>query len=351
MTFDDSALLARIADDDDLGSASYSVARALAGLQAWPLLTSLPPVPETAHLRTITRHRDMNDVVVYAEFLSEHGYLAAAQTFLLLVPSLDADGLILLATVYRKLGLFYDAEQVWDRVDILGYQLKDRALELKALQGRGIIARHKGNLPWSLTLLDRVLEDATDFPEITAECQVNRGMVLALLHKPVDAALAFWAGYRVAKGEHTRWSAYSSVGISLKDSGHWRGAAMAFRRIIAECPDWGLVTNAMIEALDLASLQNDGPQRYHLLNELNGRAKRMPPSMKCDYLTRLGIVASRLHDERKASHWYAEALSVAEEYGLNVWVMRLDGLAKAPPTLPIEAEDERLVELVELVRG
>lgn len=350
--------------DERCSLASQAVARALLDQAWWPEVVALTyhlPLthPETEHLREIARcgvrdsatiHRALVD---YVEWLQAIGQFVAAIYFAEVARDLAGEYvsfglLIALATLYRQAARYEEAWETWETMEAMAMKVGSEEYRLRALNGKGIIRRHRGNLEEAAVIFRHVLAEAVGLPEIGGHAAVNLGTALERMGRDAEAIEAYWQGFNTFPSYQLthKYRALLNVGCGLTKQGHLLDACRAFWLVEQMSHDWNLETNALIERLDVASMLHDKFTLPQIENALALRAHKMPVEVKTDYYFRLAQWAQREGETAKASRLYDHALKLAERGKMEHWTHRIRAVQEDGPATPERREDHRLTPIM-----
>jgi hypothetical protein len=238
----------------------------------------------------------------------------------------SGDLLAELGTLYRKMCRWKEADTAWTQLENLGSE----EWRLRAQLGKGMIARHRGNLRRAEELFLTVAAGSHHLPAVRAMGLNNLGTVYDHMHPPryEDAALAYWDAHYLHPDPVLRSSSLMNVGTAARGCRHWKLADLCFRLVIHANRCWEDVTNCYIERLDVLSALHDLAGVRDVRNMLRFRVEQLTPDFRIDYHYRLGLIELRT-GKNPAPEWQ-QAYWLATQHRLGEWVVRLEKELETP---------------------
>jgi hypothetical protein len=94
--------------------------------------------------------------------------------------------------------------------------------------------------------------------------------------------------------------------------------------VIASQGSFLVRTNAILELMELESGVDNRVAFERLRAEAETVRERMPPSMKADYLYKVGVGLARFSKVARAREVLSDGLRLSEANGLNAWYFRIE---------------------------
>ena len=230
--------------------------------------------------------------------------------------------------------------------------------QANALNGLALVYHKRGNLPRAMAILDRVLE-------ITTLTSLGRQRAralqdLSMIYEDMgDLVRSLWANlqaYEIDFGDQEeRLHILGDVGVKLAKVGQHAQARFVFEKLLHETGRWSDRMNALIELIGIDAVEglpmNFRARRRWVATELSP-VEHSHPSMAVDYRVKVAKGLQVFGDVQEAHRLLAEALTIAEERGLNRWIFEVEELLNpARPVSPatdageLERFSESLYEL------
>lgn len=358
-------LATRVDRDGFKAVASWMVGKGLTGEREWgPVARAIHDLPltdpEALHLQQIAYYASLpalqlDAIVQYIRFLqAAEGLTHCALWFAEIARDrLGVSGELLmeLGGLYRKLCQWDEAEQAWSQLEGLG----NEAWQVRAWIGRGMIARHRGNLSgvrgaeewFTLAAAGAMnLPNTAERIHLRAMAVNNLGVTYSHMQPPQweDAALKFYEASHLHQDEMLRWGSVANLAICAAGCHHYKLADLVLQFVIADSPCWADQTNALIERLDVCSALGDWDGVTFVRTQLRWRLDNLTPDMRVDHHYRLGLLELR-RGASPATEW-GHALYLANQHHLGEWIIRLETLLETPTCLQGPVEVARLEEVL-----
>jgi hypothetical protein len=172
---------------------------------------------------------------------------------------------------------------------------------------------------------------------------------------------ARYRAFRLADDQIQRMRYLGELGEGLTQIGAYGAARTAFEIVIASQASFLVRTNAILELMELESGVDNRVAFERLRAEAETVRERMPPSMKADYLYKVGVGLARFSKVARAREVLSDGLRLSEANGLNAWYFRIEralqslasGAADAirEPTLPAPSGLSELPAVQEVALG
>ena len=345
-------------------------------------LSDLPAeLPETAHLVGILEAVPPSGkaptglrlgLTAYAYFLEHEARLSEALEVLGLaarchgraIPPGEFAAIALFAARLHRLQAHWAAANAsYASAEEAGQAAGDMVTVLRSWLGRTGVLRGQGNLPASRALAESVLRTAEELSlrEVQAMACADLGAVLVLQAQFPESVQARYRAFRLADDEIQRMRYLGELGEGLTQIGAYGAARTAFEIVIASQASFLVRTNAILELMELESEVDNRVAFERLRAEAESVRERMPPSMKADYLYKVGVGLARFSKVARAREVLSDGLRLSEANGLNAWYFRIEralqnlasGAADAirEPKLPAQAGLSELPAVQEVARG
>ena len=345
-------------------------------------LSDLPAeLPETAHLVGILEAVPPAGkaptglrlgLTAYAYFLEHEARLSEALEVLGLaarchgraIPPGEFAAIALFAARLHRLQAHWAAANAsYASAEEAGQAAGDMVTVLRSWLGRTGVLRGQGNLPASRALAESVLRTAEELSlrEVQAMACADLGAVLVLQAQFPESVQARYRAFRLADDEIQRMRYLGELGEGLTQIGAYGAARTAFEIVIASQASFLVRTNAILELMELESEVDNRVAFERLRAEAESVRERMPPSMKADYLYKVGVGLARFSKVARAREVLSDGLRLSEANGLNAWYFRIEralqnlasGAADAirEPKLPAQAGLSELPAVQEVALG
>ncbi|HVL18022.1 MAG TPA: hypothetical protein VM387_08495 [Gemmatimonadales bacterium] len=345
-------------------------------------LSDLPAeLPETAHLVGILEAVPPSGkaptglrlgLTAYAYFLEHEARLSEALEVLGLaarchgraIPPGEFAAIALFAARLHRLQAHWAAANAsYAAAEEAGQAAGDMVTVLRSWLGRTGVLRGQGNLPASRALAESVLRTAEELSlrEVQAMACADLGAVLVLQAQFPESVQARYRAFRLADDEIQRMRYLGELGEGLTQIGAYGAARTAFEIVIASQGSFLVRTNAILELMELESGVDNRVAFERLRAEAETVRERMPPSMKADYLYKVGVGLARFSKVARAREVLSDGLRLSEANGLNAWYFRIEralqnlasGAADAirEPKLPAQAGLSELPAVQEVALG
>ena len=345
-------------------------------------LSDLPAeLPETAHLVGILEAVPPSGkaptglrlgLTAYAYFLEHEARLSEALEVLGLaarchgraIPPGEFAAIALFAARLHRLQAHWAAANAsYASAEEAGQAAGDMVTVLRSWLGRTGVLRGQGNLPASRALAESVLRTAEELSlrDVQAMACADLGAVLVLLGQFPESVQARYRAFRLADDEIQRMRYLGELGEGLTQIGAYGAARTAFEIVIASQGSFLVRTNAILELMELESGVDNRVAFERLRAEAETVRERMPPSMKADYLYKVGVGLARFSKVARAREVLSDGLRLSEANGLNAWYFRIEralqnlasGAADAirEPKLPAQAGLSELPAVQEVALG
>jgi len=345
-------------------------------------LSDLPAeLPETAHLVGILEAVPPAGkaptglrlgLTAYAYFLEHEARLSEALEVLGLaarchgraIPPGEFAAIALFAARLHRLQAHWAAANAsYASAEEAGQATGDMVTVLRSRLGRTGVLRGQGNLPASRALAESVLRTAEELSlrEVQAMACADLGAVLVLQAQFPESVQARYRAFRLADDEIQRMRYLGELGEGLTQIGAYGAARTAFEIVIASQASFLVRTNAILELMELESEVDNRVAFERLRAEAESVRERMPPSMKADYLYKVGVGLARFSKVARAREVLSDGLRLSEANGLNAWYFRIEralqnlasGAADAirEPKLPAQAGLSELPAVQEVALG
>ena len=332
-------LHAGVADDESRESFAWqvdAVRRHLADLPS--------ELPETAHLVGILDAVPPSGqaptglrlgLTAYAYFLEHDARLAEAIDILSLaarcygraIPASEFAAIALFAARLRRLQAQWAAANAsYAAAEQAGEAAGDMVTVLRGRLGRCGVLRGQGNLPASRALAESVLRSAeqSNLRDVQAMASADLGAVLVLQGLFAESVQAKYRAFQLTEDEVQRMRYLGDLGVGLSQIGAYGAARTAFEIVVASQASFLVRTNAILELMDLESGVDNRVAFERLRSEAESARDRMPPSMKADYLYKVGVGLARFGRVTRAREVLSEGLRHAEANALNAWYFRIE---------------------------
>jgi len=305
--------------------------------------------PETAHLAGIVESIPPGGqsaaglrlgLTAYAYFLEHEARLAEALDVLGLaarchenpIPPGEFAAIALFAARLRRLQAHWAAANAsYAAAEEAGQVSGDMVTVLRGRLGRGAVLRGQGNLPASRALTESVLRSAEELSlrDVQALACADLGAVLVLLGQFAESVQAKYRAFQLADDEVQRMRYLGDLGVGLSQIGAYAAARTAFEIVIASGPSFLVRTNAILELMDLESGVDNRVAFERLRAEAERVRDRMPPSMRADYLYKVGLGLGRFGQLARAGEVLSEGMRLSEASGLNAWYFKIERTLQA----------------------
>jgi tetratricopeptide (TPR) repeat protein len=207
-----------------------------------------------------------------------------------------------------------------------GQAAGDMVTVLRSRLGRTGVLRGQGNLPASRALAESVLRTAEELGlrDVQAMASADLGAVLVLQGQFPESVQARYRAFRLADDEIQRMRYLGELGEGLTQIGAYGAARTAFEIVIASQASFLVRTNAILELMELESGVDNRVAFERLRAEAETVRERMPPSMKADYLYKVGVGLARFSKVARAREVLSDGLRLSEANGLNAWYFRIE---------------------------
>ena len=300
--------------------------------------------PESAHLHSITDAVPVGGeplaglrlgLMAYAYFLEHEGRLEEALEVLALavrthgidVPVADFAGSALFAgRLNRLLARWNDATNCYHSAESAAGESPDQVLVLRAQLGMSAVMRGRGDLHQAERMARAVLDRATELslPEVGAMAYQDIGVALESQGRLVEAVEAKYQAFLRTGDTLQRMRVLGDLGTGLAELGEFTVARVAFE-IVADSKCSFLVrTNALIELMDLESVNGNRLAFERRRSDAQAVGDRMPPSMTADFLFKLGVGLARFGQIGRARDILTGGLTLTETHRLNTWYFRFE---------------------------
>lgn len=345
-------------------------------------LSDLPAeLPETAHLVGILEAVPPAGkaptglrlgLTAYAYFLEHEARLSEALEVLGLaarchgraIPPGEFAAIALFAARLHRLQAHWAAANAsYAAAEEAGQAAGDMVTVLRSRLGRTGVLRGQGNLPASRALAESVLRTAEELSlrDVQAMASADLGAVLVLQGQFPESVQARYRAFRLADDQIQRMRYLGELGEGLTQIGAYGAARTAFEIVIASQASFLVRTNAILELMELESGVDNRVAFERLRAEAETVRERMPPSMKADYLYKVGVGLARFSKVARAREVLSDGLRLSEANGLNAWYFRIEralqslasGAADAirEPTLPAPSGLSELPAVQEVALG
>lgn len=337
--------------------------RALEELPAPVAPGGLGPLPDSQGADRIA-----NELAFYVLAISEEAEEAAAYataTVILDLAQASLDGprgvlqgrmIARQARIVRRLGDLDAADRLYGVVDSLGAEIANDELHYRALLGRGIIARVRGNYPVARELFLAIASAAGDSWEV----RQLRGfahhelLIVAAVAKDFDTALRHgWAAYQSPTASRTqRDELLVNFATVCLESGRYRAALNGFLRALAA----GIPRRVQLTAVGNAAIAAGELGRSAMVRRFIALGDELMDNHKgqyefADLEKSLAQAAFAIHDDATGARYRDRALARAERHGFFEILHETERLApqkERAPRAAFDLSDEALAATTEL---
>ena len=245
------------------------------------------------------------------------------------------------ARLLRRQLRFDEAEAMYLMAASVAEERGNRRFQANALNGLALVYHKRGNLPRSMAVLDRVLEisTTTSLARQRARALQDRSMIYDDMRDPIQALWANLQAYAIDFGDQEeRLHILGDVGVKLVKVGQYAQARFVFEKLLDETGRWSDRMNALIELMGIDAeegLQTHFQARRRWVATELGRVEESYPSMAVDYRVKVAKGLRVFGDVHEANRLLAEALTIAEEHGLNRWIFEVEELLKPAKNEPV----------------
>jgi tetratricopeptide (TPR) repeat protein len=202
----------------------------------------------------------------------------------------------------------------------------DPVLKLRARLGLSGVMRGRGDLQEAERIARAVLQQAAELslPEIEAMAYQDVGVALEAQGRRDEAVDAKYQAFLRTGDTLQRMRVLGDLGTGLAELGEYDVARVALEIVAGSETGFIVRTNAVIELMNVESSVGNRLGFERRRADANLVRDRMPPSMKADYLFKLGVGLARFGQISRAQDTLSAGLALAEEQGLNTWYFRLE---------------------------
>jgi tetratricopeptide (TPR) repeat protein len=229
--------------------------------------------------------------------------------------------------VLRLSGRFDDAMDAYRSAGDLARAMEDRHSELLSRIGRGIVLMHLGNLPESERVLQRVLVEAREHGDRDAEARASQdlGNTYCHMQRTGLAIPLLFDAYRLYTDRVHQLRALSDLGIALKELGQLQAAEHAFVVVAGGEAPQGVRLTAALEVIETSVLRHDRVAFERWKRAVEAHVDAMP-YLAVDFAEKVGLGYEHFGNRRLAAKHLSRALEMAERFGFNQRVFRIEQL-------------------------
>ena len=273
----------------------------------------------------------------YGHFLEEVSHYPEALDVLETLLIVGGEGLahadsiattLRIARVNRKLSNFDEAYRWYERASSAALLAGDVHAELASRLGRVNIVWARGNLAEAEAGYRTLIADARAAHQSEQEASATQGLAatLTLRGKAAEAIPVAWRAYELHEDLGNKIRMLIGLGIMLRDVGDLSAAEHAFRASLAAARGTDHGENAVLELMECASQRGDRFGYARWRDEARRRETRLTPSMRVDFYLKQGVAEGRFGNTSRGGELLAKGLELAEQYKLNEYVFRIEGL-------------------------
>ena len=223
------------------------------------------------------------------------------------------------ARILRVAGRLAESGAAYEHVGAMAFRLGDRHSELLSRIGRGIVARHVGNLPESERTLRDAIAEAHEYEDRDAEARACHDLAgtLHFAGRATEAVPLAFRAYELYESPLQQATALGDTGAILKELGQYTAAKDALTVVLAhDLPPDGRARTEL-EYLDLAALTSDRLTFERFRQLLTAQSGSMLPEIQLDFELKLGVGLSLFEEHEQGEAHLRRAVELAEQFGMS----------------------------------
>ena len=300
--------------------------------------------PETAHLAGIVAAVPLEgppqaplwkSLTACAYFLENDGRLEESLEMLMLAARVQgsrtstadfASYALTAGRLNRELARWDVAVTCYRAAEDAAQAIGDVTTIFRSRLGLGGVHRGQGNFPLARAAAEEVAAKATELrlPDAQAMAYADLGVIYSLQGLKLESLESHYKAFQLSTDILQQMRTLNDLAMGLCEGGAYDVARLAFQIVINSGTKLLVRVNAMLELMDLESLVGNRLSFERCREAAEKYWARMSPSMRVDLRFKVGSGFARFSQLTRARASLSEALSLAEQHGLNAWYFKVE---------------------------